>query len=129
MAHRSFLAAFAEYFEGLFASGMAESSMKEIELKDIDGAALALIIDFAYSGEMHITSGNVSSILETANYLGVEVVKEACCRYLWKHIDNNINNALDAMILASRFHCTKLYDQVSWIRCPISHVICCLVWS
>ena len=103
--------------------------MKEIELKDIDGAALALIIDFAYSGEMHITSGNVSSILETANYLGVEVVKEACCSYLWKQIDKDINNALDAMVLASRFHCTKLYDWVSWICCLVSLVIRCLVWS
>jgi len=92
---------------------MLESTLKEIELKEIHGPTLALIIDFAYSGVIDIMPDNVSSILEMANYLGVEVVKNACSGYLWKQI--NFENAFDIMLLASRYHCSQLYDQVSCV--------------
>lgn len=111
VAHRSFLAAFAKYFATLFSSGMVESTLSEVVLKDIDGVALSQIIDFAYNGELEITPENVSAILETSNYLGIDVICEACYDYLYRRL--SIENVVDVITLASMFGCEKLLEQVT----------------
>lgn len=110
VAHRSFLAAFAEYFASMFGSGMLESNANELTLRDVDGRALSLLIDYAYSGELDMTEDNVLKLLETANYLGVEVICDVCSEFIYHRL--NIENVIDLLSLASAFHCKKLYEKV-----------------
>ena len=86
-AHRAFLAAFSDYFAALFGGGMNESAQNEVTLHEVDGDSVAHIIDFIYSGNITISHDTVESLLETANYLGVEQVTRACCAYLAERMD------------------------------------------
>jgi BTB/POZ domain len=83
----------------------------EVTLGDVDGTALSQIVDFAYSGTLDITPDNVTVLLETANYLDIDVICKACCDYVYCHVD--IDNVIDVLKLSSTFNCTELYNQVT----------------
>ena len=82
-AHRVVLASFSPYFEALLGGKWKEGSKNEIELLGLNETAVNNLIEFAYSGTIEINKDNVQTVLEAANYLGVEFVRrflESCCR-------------------------------------------------
>ena len=58
-SHKAVLAACSPYFYAMFTSDLAEARADRIVLQEVDGKALALLIDFAYTGEVHVTEDNV----------------------------------------------------------------------
>ena len=83
-AHRVVLAASSDYFHAMFAHGMKESYQDVIELKDenISVAAMKIIIDSIYSGEINVNDENVFEVLLAADHLQVTSVVQQCCKYL-----------------------------------------------
>ena len=45
-------------------------------------SALEVLVNFSYSGQVIINTQNVLSILACANFLQLQVIKEACCSFL-----------------------------------------------
>ncbi|KAK6026487.1 BTB And Kelch, partial [Ostertagia ostertagi] len=74
-AHRVVLAASTSYFEAMFTNDMAESRLKEIEIKDVKASALEALVDFCYSGKIKINSTNVWTVLATACLLQLNEVQ------------------------------------------------------
>ena len=83
-AHRIVLAASSDYFHGMFAHGMKESNQEVIELKDesISAAALKIVLDSIYSGDLQVNDENVLEVLVAADHLQVTSVVQQCCEYL-----------------------------------------------
>ena len=87
-AHRVVLASFSPYFEALLGANWEDGKKDEIEILGLDESAVSDLIEFAYSGNIDISKDNVQTLLESANYLGVEFVKKSCGKFLERAIDD-----------------------------------------
>ncbi|XP_067016973.1 kelch-like protein 18 isoform X3 [Acropora muricata] len=83
-AHRIVLAANSDYFHAMFAHRMKESNQEVIELQDenISAAAMKILVDSMYSGEINVNDENIFEVLTAADYLQVSSVVGQCCKYL-----------------------------------------------
>ena len=68
----------------MFAHGMKESNQEVVDLKDesILSAALKIVLDSIYSGDLRVNDENVFEVLIAADHLQVTSVIEQCCDYL-----------------------------------------------
>ena len=58
-AHRAVLAACSPYFYAMFTGDLAEARAERIVLQEMDGKALALLVEFMYTAEIQVTEENV----------------------------------------------------------------------
>lgn len=54
-AHRVLLAAASDYFAAMFTGNMVEASMASIEIQGVEPAALQLLVNYCYSGEIQVS--------------------------------------------------------------------------
>ena len=83
-AHRIVLAANSDYFHAMFAHGMKQSYQEVIELRDenISVAAMKIVMDSIYSGEINVNVENVFEVLTAADHIKVTSVVQQCFKYL-----------------------------------------------
>jgi len=89
-AHRVALAAVSSYFRALFIGAGAQCAPPAVgagglptyAFPDIGHGSLLAVVRVIYEGSaaLELTAGNVCALLEAANYLDVDPVREACCQ-------------------------------------------------
>ncbi|XP_071824910.1 kelch-like protein 18 [Apostichopus japonicus] len=107
-AHKIVLAACIPYFKVMFTKDMKESKQGEITMNGIEPSALEAMVNFAYSGELDVTTDNVQSLLVCSNFLQLAAVKDACCEFLTARLDPN--NCLGIYKFAQTLMCSSLCD-------------------
>ena len=100
--HRIILAASSAYFLAMFTSNLNESRQTIVEIKEADQEAIAILIDYFYSGKIEINTSNAQSIAVTSSMLGVDEIVDECCHFI-----SNVlvaNNCLEIRSFAQLHH-------------------------
>ena len=107
--HKCVLSSFSPYFRAMFTTGLAESGQEEVRLQGVEPAMIASLIDYAYTGQININKQNVQSLLSAANLLEVLPVRDACCQFLDRNMDET--NCLGIHCFAEVHSCTDLMNK------------------
>ncbi len=107
--HRNVLASSSAYFKGMFSSNMRESRQNVILIQGIKASGMGLILDFIYTGMVQINPDNVQQLLEAADLLQIEPVREACATFLDKQLD--VTNCFGIYTFAERHSCLALSNK------------------
>ena len=83
-AHRAVLAACSPYFYAMFTANLSESKAERIVLQEIDGKALAMLVEFVYTAEIHVTEENVQVRMGVKVEI-VEGLNAYCVLYVDQH--------------------------------------------
>lgn len=109
-AQRNILSAVSRYFETLFSTSINDYKPEEIELRDVSGKAVEMLVQYAYTGSLDISGDNVNDLISAANFLRIDSVTDACCKYLKNNLTTE--NCLDAQGLAVSLDQPSLRDSV-----------------
>ena len=94
-ANRMILSRYSKVFEKMFRSQMKEQYQDAIEIKDFDGEAIKLLIDFIYKREISFNQDNVMKLLKASNFLQLAEIAEFCFRFLESGL--MVDNCLDIL--------------------------------
>ncbi|XP_065834033.1 kelch-like protein 17 [Oscarella lobularis] len=117
-AHRLVLAIASPYFEAMFTSGMLESRESIVRLPDIEPEPLKSLVDFCYTGIIHITTSNAEAIFLGAHLFQLGEVVGFCERALIERV--NETNCLLWAKIADQYDCKEL-KTISY-RCVAFHL-------
>ncbi|KAE9544394.1 hypothetical protein AGLY_001573 [Aphis glycines] len=106
--HRNILASATPYFRAMFSS-FGESNKDLVNIKKLDSTIFLLLIDYIYIGEIMITQENVQVVLAAADLLQLAYVKQACVKFLQKHLDPS--NCLGIKVFAALHNCIELSSK------------------
>lgn len=107
-AHRSVLAACCPYFCAMFTGEMTETRQTRVYIQGINARALATLVDYIYSAEIHITEDNVQLLLPAASLLQLVDVRTACCEFLKSQL--HPSNCLGIRAFADVHACQDLLN-------------------
>ncbi|CAF1062909.1 unnamed protein product [Rotaria sordida] len=107
--HRAILCSCSSFFRALFTNGMNETTDHIVDIHDINGDIMNLIIDYIYTREIKLNENNIYDILPATNQLQVLELFSLCENYLYEKL--NSENVLGIREFASFFYCKKLCEQ------------------
>ncbi|NXU47121.1 KLH23 protein, partial [Turnix velox] len=107
--HRAALAACSSYFKAMFTADMKEKWKQNVRLAGLSHAVLEALVNYAYTSQIQITKRNVQSLLQAADLLQFVSVKEACERFLVRHLDTD--NCIGMHSFAEYHHCSELEKE------------------
>ncbi|KAM9318660.1 kelch repeat and BTB domain-containing protein 3 [Pholidichthys leucotaenia] len=109
--HRCVLAACSDFFRAMFEVDMRERGDGSVTLGNQSPAAVTSFLDFAYTGEVLITDGNVDMLFQLASFLQVSVLSKACSDFLIGTMD--LSNCLSLLSLAEAYGSPSLFHSAN----------------
>ncbi|XP_030374271.1 kelch-like protein diablo [Scaptodrosophila lebanonensis] len=117
-AHKSVLASISPYFQAMFSGNFIEVN-HDVDLgNDNNLEAWKLMLDFIYTGQLHLSEENVTTFLELASYLQLQGAQDLCVNYISDIM--NEDNCLAFMQLAQAHNnqqllsAAKAYMTIHW---------------
>ncbi|XP_072524061.1 kelch-like protein 10 [Salminus brasiliensis] len=109
-AHKIILCSCSGYFRVLFTSSHWKCSEKSVfTIPDVSPDIMELILQYAYSADVDITSENVQDLLAAANQLDVLGLVGLCCNFLEKQLCPE--NCIGICRFADWYSCRELYRR------------------
>ncbi|CAG2069390.1 unnamed protein product, partial [Timema podura] len=90
----------------MFTSDLREASQSEVELQNVDGEALWILVHYCYTGSIELREENVETLLGTACLLQLQEVVDACCNFLMKQL--HPSNCIGIRLFADTQCCAHL---------------------
>ncbi|GFO30458.1 kelch-like protein 26 [Plakobranchus ocellatus] len=103
--HRVVMVACSDYFRVMMTGVMRESREEIVELKGVTAGGLSVVVDFAYTGRLELTTDNVEEVLSAASHLQIGVAVELCSKYLEMALTTD--NCTDILNLAQMYSLTS----------------------
>ena len=98
------------YFKALFESGMTETKMNRLQVKDFDAASMKAVLKFIYCAKLpEDWDVNYTNYLPIADHYGLDDLKYACSEALLKNLRRA--NVVPTLMVADRHHCSKLKQE------------------
>ena len=88
---------------------LSESRQDSVTLREVDAAAVDLLIKFVYTGTVEVSEENVQSLLPAANLLQLTEVRDGCCDFLRQQL--HPSNCLGFMAFADLHSCPSLLTE------------------
>ena len=108
--HRLVLSCFSTVFEKMFKVEMREKYERDVKIDGFDGKAIKSLIDYIYNGSIDISNANVVKLLQGADYLQLQEVKEFCFEFLASIIASD--NCIALLKIAKLYEDDKITHQV-----------------
>ncbi|XP_059141363.1 ectoderm-neural cortex protein 1-like [Physella acuta] len=104
-AHRIILTSLSDFFHPLMQLDDKGTGVVKLG-NNIEPADFAVLLEFAYTGQVEITTENVQNLLVSADYLQVDYVKHECIKFMQRYLD--LDNIFDVLTLASNHSLVEL---------------------
>ena len=109
-AHRRILSEASTFFEKLLSSDMKESNEGVVRLEMITEICLSDILEFIYTGSVHITGEeNARDLIVLADYLVLPHLKTIAENTVAEKL--NVSNCVSTYHFAENYHCEKLLSD------------------
>ncbi|XP_059898366.1 kelch-like protein 20 [Gadus macrocephalus] len=104
--HRIVLAAISTYFQAMFSVDLIESRQERVALNGLEPQMIGMLVSYAYTSKVFISKANVQGLLAAANLLDIMPVREACCRFMERQMDET--NCVGIHCFAEAHSCKTL---------------------
>mgnify|MGYP002835327806 CR=1 FL=1 len=125
-AHKLVLASCSPYLEGLLAGNFVEAEQDVVALPELNGAAVAAVIDACYTGTIEMTRTAASGVLRAANMLQIGEVEAAATNWVAEQL--SVDTAAQWLIFAADYAPLGKHGQVLLERClkfTAAHFVAC----
>jgi len=78
----------------------------QVAIRDVDEAAMELLVDFCYTSTVVVEESNVQTLLPAACLLQLAEIQDVCCEFLQKQLDPS--NCLGIRAFADTHACRDL---------------------
>lgn len=135
-AHKAVLAAGSPYFCAMFTSAYAEGSQSSVEIHGVTLEALEALVNYFYTSEITLSTGNVQELLAASSMLQITPVTSACSEFMKRHL--GVSNCLGVSSFADMLSCSdlkKMADEFTlrnftevvtseeFLKLPLEHVL------
>ena len=113
------LAACSDYFRALFSHNMADSQKSTIDLQAVSVKGLRPLLEFAYTGKIHLTLKSMPDILAVATFLQITSAIKICVDFLKRKM--TFANAAEILVYGEEYgfselaqhHLSLIYENFS----------------
>lgn len=98
----------------MFSTDLMESRQERVAINGVEPQMIGQLVSYAYTAEVVISKANVQALLAAANLLDVMAVREACCRFMERQMDEI--NCVGIHCFAEAHSCKELE------RCSMEYI-------
>uniref|UniRef100_A0AAY4E7W8 BTB domain-containing protein n=1 Tax=Denticeps clupeoides TaxID=299321 RepID=A0AAY4E7W8_9TELE len=103
---------------------MSESKAQRVEIRDMDGETLSILVDYIYTSEIEVSEDNVQVLLPAASLLQLLDVRQVCCEFLQAQL--HPSNCLGIRAFADLHTCNRAAQPGPRVcrvsSCPSPHL-------